>query len=142
MTHGAASSASAADYSLSSETVKIAAGAGKKTGTFMLEVLADDEIDAEELVLHGRGDGCRRRMVRQPTWSTLGPISFMDGTTKLVYPKTDEEIQAVIYPAKEAGMGDDMMFNPGEMIEIASPGSLFNNEPGVTLSYTADVGHG
>ncbi len=65
-------------------------------------------------------------------------ISFMDGTTKLVYPKTDEEIQAVIYPAKEAGMGDDMMFNPGETIEIASPGSLFNSAEGVTLSYTAE----
>ena len=68
----------------------------------------------------------------------LGPISFMDGTTKLVYPKTDAEIQAVIYPAKEAGMGDDMMFNPGETIEIASPGSLFNSAEGVTLSFTAE----
>ena len=132
LTHGAASSASAADYSLSSETVTITA----TSGTFMLEVLADDEIDAEELVLQAAvtGDtmyGDAADMV------DLGPISFMDGTTKLVYPKTDEEIQAVIYPAKEAGMGDDMMFNPGEMIEIASPGSLFNSAEGVTLSYTA-----
>ena len=61
----------------------------------------------------------------------------MDGTTKLVYPKTEEELQAVIYPARDAGMGDDMMFNPGETIEIASPGSLFNSAAGVTLSYTA-----
>ena len=133
LTHGAASSASAADYSLSSEMVTITG----ESGTFMLEVLADDEIDAEELVLQGAvtGDamyGDAADMV------DLGPISFTDGTTKLVYPKTDEEIQAVIYPAKEAGMGDDMMFNPGEMIEIASPGSLFNSAEGVTLSYTAE----
>ena len=56
---------------------------------------------------------------------------------RLVWPKADEDIAAVIYPAKEAGMGDDMMFNPGETIEIASPGSLFNYAEGVTLSYTA-----
>ena len=136
LTHGAASSASDADYDLSPEMVTISG----TSGTFMLEVLEDDEIDAEELVLqgavtgvamYGDSDGAANNMVN------LGPISFMDGTTKLVYPKTDEEIQAVIYPAKEAGMGDDMMFNPGETIEIASPSSLFNNADGVTLSFTA-----
>ena len=136
LTHGAASSASAADYSLSSETVTIAAGAGKQTGTFMLEVLADDVIDAEELVLQAAVTGVATNG-EAADMVDFGPISFTDGTTKLVYPKTDEEIQAVIYPAKEAGMGDDMMFNPGEMIEIASPGSLFNNAEGVTLSFTA-----
>ena len=132
LTHGAASSASAADYSLSSETVTITG----TSGTFMLEVLADDEIDAEELVLQAAVTGVAM-YGDAADMVDLGPISFMDGTMKLVYPKTDEEIQAVIYPAKEAGMGDDMMFNPGEMIEIASPGSLFNSAEGVTLSYTA-----
>ena len=134
LTHGAASSASAADYSLSSDEVTIAAKGA--SGTFMLEVLADDEIDAEELVLQAAVTGVAT-YGEAADMVDLGPISFTDGTTKLVYPKTDEEIQAVIYPAKEAGMGDDMMFNPGEMIEIASPGSLFNSAEGVTLSYTA-----
>ena len=137
LTHGAASSASAADYSLSSESVTISG----TSGTFMLEVAADDEVDAEELVLQAAVTG-EATYGDAADMVDLGPISFVDGTTKLVYPKTDEEIQAVIYPAKEAGMGDDMMFNPGEMIEIASPGSLFNSAEGVTLSYTADVGHG
>ena len=132
LTHGAASSASAADYSLSSETVTITG----TSGTFMLEVLADDEIDAEELVLQAAVTGVAM-YGDAADMVDLGPISFMDGTTKLVYPKTDEEIQAVIYPAKEAGMGDDMMFNPGETIEIASPGSLFNSAEGITLSFTA-----
>ena len=140
LTHGAASSASAADYSLSSEMVTITG----TSGTFMLEVLEDDEIDAEELVLqgavtgvamYGGSEGAANNMV------DVGPISLMDGTTKLVYPKTDEEIQAVIYPAKEAGMGDDMTFNPGEMIKIASPGALFNNAEGVTLSFSAMSDH-
>ena len=99
-------------------------------------MLADDEIDAEELVLQAAVTGVATNG-EAADMVDLGPISFTDGTTKLVYPKTDEEIQAVIYPAKEAGMGDDMMFNPGEMIEIASPGSLFNSAEGVTLSYTA-----
>ena len=108
LTHGAASSASAADYSLSSETVTITA----TSGTFMLEVLADDVVDAEELVLQAAVTGEAMYGAAADTVD-LGPISFVDGTTKLVYPKTDEELQAVIYPAKEAGMGDDMMFNPG-----------------------------
>ena len=107
------------------------------SGTFMLEVLADDEIDAEELVLQAAVTGVAM-YGDAADMVDLGPISFMDGTTKLVYPKTDEEIQAVIYPAKEAGMGDDMMFNPGETIEIASPGSMFNSAEGVTLSFTAE----
>ena len=132
--HGTASSASADDYSLSSDEVTIAARG--TSGTFMLEVLEDELIDAEELVLQAAVTGVAM-YGDAADMVDLGPISFMDGTTKLVYPKTDEEIQAVIYPAKEAGMGDDMMFNPGETIEIASPGSLFNSAEGVTLSYTA-----
>ena len=135
LTHGAASSASEADYSLSSDMVAISG----TSGTFILEVLADDEIDAEELVLMAKVMG--EAMYGPPTDDdsvSLGPISLMDGTTKLVYPKTEEEIQAVIYPAKEAGMGDDMMFNPGETIEIATPGALFNHAEGVTLSFTAE----
>ena len=133
LTHGAASSASAADYTLPSEMVTITG----TSGTFMLEVLEDDEIDAEELVLQAAVTGVAM-YGDAADMVDLGPISLMDGTTKLVYPKTDEEIQAVIYPAKEAGMGDDMMFNPGETIEIASPGSLFNSAEGVTLSFTAE----
>ena len=136
LTHGAASSASAADYSLSSEMVTITA----ESGTFMLEVLADDEIDAEELVLMAAVTG-EEMYGDAADMVALGPISLMDGTTKLVYPKTDEEIQAVIYPAKEAGAGDDMIFSPGEMIEIASPGSLFNTAEGVTLSFSAMSDH-
>ena len=137
LTHGAASSASAADYSLSSATVTIPAGREKTSGTFMLEVVTDDEVDAEELVLQAAVTGVAM-YGDAADMVDLGPISFVDGTTKLVYPKTDEEIQAVIYPAKEAGEGDDMMFNPGETIEIASPGSLFNSAEGVTLSFTAE----
>ena len=136
LTHGAASSASAADYSLSSEMVTITA----ESGTFMLEVLEDDEIDAEELVLMAAVTG-EEMYGDAADMVALGPISLMDGTTKLVYPKTDEEIQAVIYPAKEAGAGDDMIFSPGEMIEIASPGSLFNTAEGVTLSFSAMSDH-
>ena len=133
LTHGAASSASAADYSLSSEMVTISG----TSGTFMLEVLEDDQIDAEELVLQAAVTGVAM-YGDAADMVDLGPISLMDGTTKLVYPKTDEEIQAVIYPAKDAGMGADKMFNPGETIEIASPGSLFNTAEGVTLSFTAE----
>ena len=132
---GAGSTAGADDYSFMPEMVTI--GANRESGSFMLEVAEDDEIDAEEMLMLMAEVTGAAMYGEDADMVDLGSISFMDGTTKLVYPKTDEEIQAVIYPAKEAGMGDDMMFNPGETIEIASPGSLFNSAEGVTLSFTA-----
>ena len=131
--HGAASTASAADYSLSAAKVTI--GASKESGTFKLEVLPDEQLDAEELVLMAEVTGTATYGATADT-AELGPIAFVDGTMKYVYPKTDAEIQEVVYAAKEAGMGDDMMFNPGEMIEVTAA-ALFNAAEGITLSYTA-----
>ena len=60
-----------------------------------------------------------------------------DSTQKLVWAKTQEEVEAAIYAAKNAGMGDDMTFSAGEMIEVMGS-ALFNAAPGVTLSYIAE----
>ena len=37
-----------------------------------------------------------------------------------VWAKSETELQAVIYPAKEAGMGADMMFTPGEPVAVGA----------------------
>ena len=55
LTHGAASSASAADYSLSSETVTISA----TSGTFMLGGAGRQPDRCRRAGAAGRGDGCR-----------------------------------------------------------------------------------
>ena len=131
----AASTASADDYSIPE---KVTIAANRENGSFMLEVAEDDEVDdGEMLVLMAEVTGNAMYGDDAKMVEMLGTFSLEDGTMKLVEPKSDEEIQAVIYPAKEAGMGADMMFNPGETIEIASPGSLFNSAEGVTLSYSA-----
>ena len=70
----------------------------------------------------------------------VATLTVEDGTERLVWPKTDQEIQNHVYAQKEAGMGADMMFNPGEMIEI-TPSALFNAATGVTVSYTAKSDH-
>ena len=132
--HGTASTASAEDYKLSAEKVTIAAN--KTSGMFDLEVLEDERIDAEVLMLQAEVTG-NKAYGDDPEIVDLGAISFMDGTMKYVYPKTDAEIQEVVYAAKEAGMGADMMFNPGETIVITTAAALFNSGEGVTLSYTA-----
>ena len=129
----ATSEAGADDYRIGSAEVSVGT---KTSGTFELEAIVDDaDFDDEMLVLQAEVTGVAANGPGATV--DLAAITITDGTTRLVWPKADEDIQAVIYPAKEAGMGDDMMFNPGETIEIAAPGSMFNYAEGVTLSYTA-----
>ena len=129
----ATSEAGADDYRIGSPEVSV--GTSTKA-TFELEAIVDEaDFDDEMLVLQAEVTG----LAANGPGATvdLAAITITDGTMRLVWPKADEDIQAVIYPAKEAGEGDDMMFNPGETIEIAAPGSMFNYAEGVTLSYTA-----
>ena len=77
----------------------------------------------------GAGDGDKHMAV--------ATLTVEDATTKLVWAKTQEEVEAAVYAAKNAAMGDDMTLNPGEMIEVMGS-ALFNAAEGVTLSYTAE----
>ena len=141
---GAGSTASASDYQIMTNPVSIPE---YKTGAteqkVMVEVMAvadNDVDDMEMLVLDAEVNGTVAASgpnTDDDSYAGVSMLTIEEGTTKLVSPKTDEEIQAVIYPAKEAGMGADMMFNPGEMIVVAPASSLFNAAQGVTLSYSA-----
>ena len=141
---GAGSTASASDYQIMTNPVSIPAyTTGDPEQKVMVEVmaLADNEVDdMEMLVLDAEVNGTVAASgpnSDDDSYAGVSMLTIEEGTTKLVSPKTDEEIQAVIYPAKEAGMGADMMFNPGEMIVVAPASSLFNSAEGVTLSYSA-----
>ena len=141
---GAGSTASASDYQIMTNPVSIPEyKTGATAQTVMVEVMAvaDNELDdMEMLVLDAEVNGTVAASgpnSDDDSYAGVSMLTIEEGTTKLVSPKTDEEIQAVIYPAKEAGMGADMMFNPGETIVVAPASALFNAAEGVTLSYSA-----
>ena len=139
---GAGSTTSASDYSIMPASVTFPERErGSYTATMMVEVeaMADDELDdMEMLVLDAEvAGGVTAHGSDSDTYMGVSTLTIEEGTMKYVWPKSDEEIQEVIYAAKEAGMGADMMFNPGETIEIESAGALFNYAEGVTLTYSA-----
>ena len=139
---GAGSTASASDYSIMPASVtfpKRERGSYTASMTVEVEALPDEDLDdMEMLVLDAEvAGGVAANGTDKDMHMGVSTLTIEEGTMKYVYPETDEAIQAVIYAAKEAGMGADMMFNPGEMIEIESADALFKHAEGVTLSYSA-----
>ena len=105
----ATSEAGADDYRIGSPEVSV----GTSTSAmFELEALAnDDDFNDEMLVLQAEVTGSAANGPGATV--DLAAITITDGTMRLVWPKADEDIQAVIYPAKEAGMGDGHDVQPG-----------------------------
>ena len=132
--------ASASDFTVMTNPVTFPKRTrGSYTAEMTVEVMAtaDNELDdGETLVLDAMVKGADAKNGSEGE-STRGvaTLTIEEGTGKLVYAKSTEDVEAAIYAAKEAGMGDDM-FSPGEMIEVMA-GGLFNHAEGVTLSYTA-----
>ena len=127
------SEAGADDFRLGSAEVSVGT---KKIATFELEALVDDaDVDDEMLVFQAEVTGSTANGPGDTV--PLAAITITDGTMKLVWAKTQDDVEAAVYAAKMAGMGDDEMFTPGEMIEVMG-GGLFNEAEGVTLSYSAE----
>ena len=130
------SSGSSQDYRLSTHPIVIDSGK-ESSASVDLMIEADDDVGMEMLVFDASVAGDAK--IGSDTRAVNGVLSLSveDATQKLVYAKTQEEVEAAIYAAKDAGMGDDMMFNPGEMIEVMGS-ALFSAAEGVTLTYTAE----
>ena len=130
------SSGSSADYRLSTHPIVIEKGK-KSSASVDLMLTMDDDIGMEMLVFDASVAGDAK--IGSETRAVNGVLSLTveDGTQKLVYAKTQEEVEAAIYAAKEVGAGDDMKFTPGEMIEVMG-NDLFSTAEGVTLTYTAE----
>ena len=128
--------ADAADYRLSSQSFEIAKDK-ESSAAVDLMITEDQDIGDETLMFDAAVGGEAKNGTKK--WSVAGVLSLMitDGTQKLVYAKTQEEVEAAIYAAKNAGAGDDMTFTAGEMIEVMGS-ALFSAAEGVTLSYTAE----
>ncbi|MCY4372930.1 MAG: fibronectin type III domain-containing protein, partial [Spirochaetaceae bacterium] len=129
------SSGSSQDYRLSTHPIVIESGKESSASVdLMLEM--DDDIGMEMLVFDASVAGDAKVGTETRAVNGILSLAIEDGTQKLVWPKSQKEVEDAIYAAKAAGMGDDT-FSPGEMIEIMGS-ALFSSAEGVTLSYTAE----
>ena len=141
LTMGAGSTAGASDFSVMTNPVTFPE---RKSGSFAAEMtvevmaLDDDELDdMEMLVLDAMVSGAESDDgTEKDSYAGLSTLTIEDSTNKLVWAKTQAEVEAAIYAAKNAGMGDDETLNPGEMFEVMGS-ALFNAAEGVTVSYSA-----
>ena len=131
----AAGTAGAMDYRLSTNPIEIASGK-ESSAAVDLMVLADDDVGEEMLTFDAVVSGDEK--VGPGSNPVMGVLSLtiMDGTMKLVWAKTQEEVEKAIYDAKAKGAGDDEIFSPGEKMEVMG-NALFSAAEGVTLAYTA-----
>ena len=128
--------ADASDYRLSSQSIEIASGK-ESSAAVDLMITEDQDIGDETLMFDAAVGGEAKNGTEKRSVAGVLSVMITDGTKKLVYAKTQEEVEAAIYAAKNAGAGDDMTFTAGEMIEVMGS-ALFSAAEGVTLSYTAE----
>ena len=138
---GAGSTAGASDFSVMTNPVvfpKRERGSFTATKTVEVMATADNELDGGEmLVLDAMVAGAvAANGTDKASHAGVAMLTIEEGTAKLVWAKTQEEVEAAVYAAKNAGAGADMTFTPGEMIEVMGS-ALFNAAEGVTLSYSA-----
>ena len=124
------------DYRLSTHPIEIAKDK-ESSAAVDLVVTENQDVGAETLMFDAAVGGEAKNGTEKR--SVAGVLSLMieDGTQKLVWASSQEEVEAAIYAAKNAGAGDDMTFTTGEMIEVMGA-LLFSAAEGVTLSYTAE----
>ena len=143
---GAGSTASASDYSIMTNPVEIPKHDGKAPWVqeVMVEVMAEPDTDLEGmemLVLDAEVDGTENAASgpnsADDSYAGVSMLTIEESTAKHVWAKTQDEVEAAIYDAKNDGMGDDEMFTAGEMIEVMGS-ALFNAAEGVTLRYSAE----
>ena len=143
---GSSSGLKQSDYQITTNPVKVDE---RKSGSWTQEVevevtaLADNDLDdMEVLVLNAEVDGTKNAEFGSNTaddmYSGVAMVTIEEGTAKLVWAKTQEEVEAAIKTAKETGAGADGMFTVGDMIKVMGS-ALFSPAEGVTLSYSAET---
>ena len=141
LTAGAGTTAGTADYQL---PMTVEFGEHNKRAPWtqemkvMVKALADDEIEGGEmLAIDAMVSGKKtERGDEKDSHPGVSMLTIEDATGKLVWAKTQQEVEAAVYDAKNTGMGDDMTFTAGEMIEVLG-GLLFDSAEGVSVSYSA-----
>ena len=127
------------DYRLATHPIEIAKDK-ESSAAVDLMITEDQDVGDETLMFDAAVSGEAKIGTERRSVAGVLSLVITDGTQKLVWAKTQEEVEAAIYAAKNAGAGDDMTFTAGEMIEVMG-NALFSSAEGVTLSYTAESDH-
>ena len=100
----------------------------------------NDDIDGDrDLVLNAEVAGTvAGNGMGKESYDAVSTLMVTDGTEPLVWARSVEEVEAAVMAAKKLGMGDDMVFTAGEMIELEG-NDLFGSAQGVSVGYTAMV---
>ena len=126
-----ADSSQALDYRVEPAEIEIASGTGKKSATFMLWALADDDIGMEDLMLHLTTKGATAKNGSGEVMSMFS-IPIEDTSIPLVSAKDDA------YDAIMMALGEDPL-NPGDDVMIMT-GDLFEyDDDMVSVSFGASV---
>ena len=124
LSHDATSTADRADYTISPQVVNISATT--PSGTFQVNVDADEDIGAEELSLSAVVAGVPGNTFGTDTdTATLGPIPFAERTTPKISAKSVSDIEAAVVAARTAGAGSNGLWAPGETLTLMA-GELFS----------------
>ena len=128
-----ADASQALDYRVDQTMITVGSGTGKKSATFKLWALKDDDVGAENLMLTLTAKGAKDDNGPGEVMQMFS-IAIEDDTTAKVWVK-DGAMDA-IYGARSDAAGDDEMINPGESFEIMTD-DLFGHLPTVTVAYAA-----
>ncbi len=116
LTLGEGGTADARDYRLDSSKVELEDDAA--SGTFVLDVLVDEEVGDETLVLMATVSG-EDRFGKEAETVTLDAITLTDGTRKKIEPKSQDMVDAAVASARDDGdADDDGLWTPGEMLSL------------------------
>ena len=143
LTMGAGTTAGMGDYTLPSKvTFPEHNKKAPWTQEMKVKVMAtedNDLDDGEMLVLDAMVAGTvAANGEEKMSQAAVSSLTIGESTGKLVWARTPEEVEAAVMAAKKDGMGDDMMFTAGEMIELEG-NDLFGSAEGVSVGYTAMV---
>ena len=132
LTHVDSSTAARADYTLSGSPVSIDAAPGRSgTGTFDLDVDADEDVGEESLVLLATVAGEKEFGPNPDAPYNLDAVAFSDQTAKKIEARTMEEVYAALAEARDAGDGDNNLWEPGESMTLMAD-KLFKGPPTTT----------
>ena len=143
LTGGAGTTAGMSDYELPAMvTFEKHNKKAPWTQSMKVKVMAkedDDLDDGEMLVIDAMVAGAEAANGEaKESYAGLSSLTIEESTGKLVWARSADEVEAAVMAAKKAGMGDDMMFTAGEMIELEG-NDLFGSAEGVSVGYTATV---
>ena len=125
------------DYRLDVHPIDIATG-DESSDAVELTIAEDEDVNMEMLVFDASvaGDGAKGDETR----TVMGVLSLAIDETpadeRHVAAKPQDEVQAAVYDAMEAGAGEEGL-NPGESFDLMAS-DLFDSADGVTVAYSAE----